>query len=68
VAEAGLNVWTTSGPEGGEIGPLAVDPDVSGVVYAGGAANGFKTSTGGGFWTRMKDLQGAQLLALAIDP
>ena len=31
---AGLNEWTTAGPEGGRINALALDPRTSGVVYA----------------------------------
>jgi len=35
VAEAGRNVWTTGGPEGGDIRALAVDPVTPTTLYAG---------------------------------
>jgi len=49
-AEAGLNVWTTSGPVAGPILALAIDS--TGAVYAvAGSAGLFKTVDGGESWT-----------------
>src|SRR5262245_4909229 len=69
-AGAGLNGWTTAGPEGGRILALAVDPKTTGVVYAGTDAGGvFKSSTAGNFWTRANSGLGERVVfALAIDP
>jgi hypothetical protein len=34
-AQAGINVWTSHGPEGGRVGALAVDPKNPTTLYAG---------------------------------
>src|SRR3989442_7907262 len=39
-AEAGVNVWTTNGPEGGSISALAVDPQTPTTPYAGTTSGG----------------------------
>src|SRR2546422_8642529 len=47
-AEAGVNVWTTNGPEGGSISALAVDPQTPTTLYAGTTSAGdFKSIDGG---------------------
>ena len=33
LAEAGINVWTTNGPEGGSISAVAIDPQTPTTVY-----------------------------------
>jgi hypothetical protein len=40
-AQAGINAWTSIGPEGGNIGALAIDPTTPTALYAGtnGAAS-----------------------------
>jgi hypothetical protein len=35
-AYAGINEWTSIGPDGGAIGALAIDPTSPSTVYAGG--------------------------------
>jgi hypothetical protein len=53
VAWAGVNVWTTNGPTGGDILALAIDPSAPATVYAG-TADGrgvFKSSNGGESWS-----------------
>ena len=35
VAYAGVNVWTSNGPEGGEVYALAIDPTTPSTLYAG---------------------------------
>ena len=49
LAEAGINVWTSSGPEGGLIRSLAIDPTSPSTLYAGTDGGGvFKSTNGGG--------------------
>ena len=46
------NVWTSLGPEGGNIIALAIDPATPTTLYAGTGAGGvFKSTTGGSSWT-----------------
>lgn len=42
IVSAGINVWTSNGPEGGSIQALAIDPATPTTLYAG-------TSDGGVF-------------------
>lgn len=50
-AHAGLNVWTSAGPENVVVTALAVDAATAGTVYAGTAGNGvFRSADGGGSW------------------
>jgi len=52
-AQAGLNEWTLTGPEGGRIESLAVHPTTRTIVLAG-AYSGIHRSTDGGLtWTRI---------------
>jgi len=69
-AEAGINVWTTSGPEGGYINALAIDPQAPATVYAGTDSAGvFKSIDGGGTWRAANNgLPNFVVYALAIDP
>jgi photosystem II stability/assembly factor-like uncharacterized protein len=74
---AGVNVWTTNGPTGGDILALAIDPSSPATVYAG-TADGrgiFKSSNGGQSWslinTGLADPPypvAPTVLDLAIDP
>ena len=44
--------WSSSGPEGGFIIPLAIDPVTPTTLYAGTYGNGvFKSTNGGGNWS-----------------
>ncbi len=68
VASAGVNTWTTNGPEGGPILALAIDPATPTTLYAsteGGVV--FKSTNGGGSWTPT-GLTNAWVVGLAIDP
>lgn len=48
---AGINTWTTHGPEGGWVSSLVIDDRTPATVYAGTRGGGiFKTSNGGGNW------------------
>src|SRR3989442_1234171 len=69
-AEAGVNVWTTNGPEGGSISALAVDPQTPTTLYAGTTSAGvFKSIDGGTHWRAVNAGLGAtSVRALAIDP
>jgi photosystem II stability/assembly factor-like uncharacterized protein len=50
-ASAGINVWTSIGPEGGTISSLAIDPKTPTTFYAGTDGGGvFKSTNGGAKW------------------
>lgn len=67
-AIAGINAWTTGGPEGGRVTAIAADQRIEDVVYAStdndvqGAI--FKSSTGAAFWTRVLP-NGVDIIAIA---
>ena len=73
-ARAGLNTWTTHGPDGGYVGVvevLAVDPLTSSTLYAGTNAGGaFKSTDAGANWTAVNTglPANAEVSALAVDP
>src|SRR5262245_18671171 len=50
-ASAGVNIWTGTGPEGGTISNLAIDPAVPSTMYAGGDAGIFRSTNGGRSWS-----------------
>ncbi len=69
-ARAGTDVWTSSGPFGGAVQVLAVDPQTPSTLYAGNIGGGvFKSTDGGASWARassgMTDLA---VRAIAINP
>jgi photosystem II stability/assembly factor-like uncharacterized protein len=70
VALAGVNVWTTNGPEGGDVRALAIDPANPATVYVGTFGNGiFKSSNGGGSWTAANvGLTASDVGVLVLDP
>ena len=70
VALAGVNTWTTHGPEGGIIYALAIDPSSPATLYAGTDSNGvYKSVNGGASWTAVNaGLTNTTVLALAVDP
>jgi hypothetical protein len=47
-AQAGINQWTSNGPEGGRISALAIDPTTPSTLYAGTPGQGVYKSTDGG--------------------
>ena len=76
VASAGVNVWTTNGPAGGDIVALAIDPSNPTMLYAGTVNGGvFKSTNGGQTWSPANRGLGdpvygfvATVHDLAIDP
>jgi hypothetical protein len=68
-ASAGINVWTSIGPEGGRINALAVDPVTPTTLYAGTWSGVFKSTDGGGDWSAVNTgLNATDVCALAISP
>jgi hypothetical protein len=64
---AGVNVWTTNGPEGGNVWALAIDPSKPATLYAGTNGGVFKSADSGRTWRSV--LTGLiNVSALAIDP
>ncbi len=64
---AATPTWTTSGPPGGLISSLAVDPVHAGVVYAGTSSGLFRSTDGGGTWNLVA-LDKQALFGLALHP
>lgn len=64
------NIWTSVGPEGGEITVLVIDPATPTTLYAGINVSGvFKSTNSGGNWTAINTgLTDSTVGALAIDP
>ena len=68
LACAGINIWTSNGPEGG-IYALAIDPATPTTLYAGTGGGVFKSTNGGGNWSAVNTgLTNTNVYALAIDP
>ena len=67
---AGVGVWTSGGPYGGNIRALAIDPANPATLYAGTNGGGvFKSTNGGASWTAINTgLTSTDVQALAIDP
>ena len=68
----GNNVWTSNGPEGGEVRALAIDPQTPSTVYAGTGGGVFKSTNGGASWSVINSgptfAYYNPVQALAIDP
>src|SRR5213594_1388458 len=77
-AQAGVDVWTTTGPEGGTIRALAIDPQNPATLYAAVSRNAspdssdvYKSTDAGSNWTLVNtSLPGSYLSTqnLVIDP
>ncbi len=67
--DAGLSwTWAGAGLPGGSVQSLAVDPLVSGTLYAGTEAGVYRSRDGGRSWTPFGQwLTGAPIFSLAID-
>jgi photosystem II stability/assembly factor-like uncharacterized protein len=66
---AGVNVWTSFGPEGGPVYSLAIDPSNPSTLYAGGRGDVFKSTDGGEHWNPTNAGHANDYVnALAIDP
>ncbi|HEY2932877.1 MAG TPA: hypothetical protein VGK99_14130 [Acidobacteriota bacterium] len=62
---AGTNVWTSHGPDGGNIDLLVVDPKNPNTLYANASLRGlFKSTNSGESWTPLR----ISASALVIDP
>src|SRR5215472_14460579 len=70
IVSAGVNAWTSIGPEGAQVTSLAIDPTVPIILYAATSNGGvFKTTNGGGGWSAINDgLTDSYVTALAVDP
>ena len=69
-AWAGAGVWTNTGPFGGNVLALAVDPSTPTTLYAAAPGGGvFKSTNGGASWVAASQGIATQsVTALAIDP
>ena len=69
-ADAGANVWTSSGPNGGRIWSVAVDPTSSQTLYAGTNGGGvFKSTDGAAHWASVsRGLTNHVALYVGLDP
>src|SRR5439155_11015016 len=67
-ASAGVNTWTTTGPAGGRVQSLAVDPVTTTIIYAGTDGGGiFRSTNGGASWTAINaGLSNSSVSALAV--
>ena len=65
-ARAGVNIWTSHGPEGGSIGALAIDPITPTTLYAGTSGAVSKSTDASATWGTTG--LGGRIFALAIDP
>src|SRR6266542_3435657 len=69
-AFAGINRWTSSGPDVAGVNRVAIDPTDPAVVYAASRKGVFKSSNGGLSWTDPSngELDGVNVHSLAVDP
>jgi photosystem II stability/assembly factor-like uncharacterized protein len=69
-ASAGGNVWSNSGPEGGQVSALAIDPGTPTTLYVATLYGGlFKSTDSGGTWNPSNSgLTTTNVSSLAIDP
>jgi hypothetical protein len=62
-------VWTSTGPEGGAILSLAIDPVTPATLYAGTIGGVFISTDGGETWSEVgAGLPSARVAVLALDP
>lgn len=70
-ARAGVDQWTSTGPYGGNVPVLAVDPTTPTTLYAAAAGGGgvFKSTDGGASWASASNgIADRNIAALAVDP
>jgi photosystem II stability/assembly factor-like uncharacterized protein len=60
--------WIWTGPDGGEVLSIELQPGSSTVLYAGGRAGLFKSVDAGASWQLLVDGPAAAVLAIGIDP
>jgi len=69
VANAGVGVWTSGGPYGGNINALAINPATPATLYAGTNSGVFKSTDSGSTWVAANTgLASLSIYALAINP
>ncbi len=69
IVSAGTNVWTSSGPEGGNIIALAINPATPSTLYAGTYGAGLFISTdGSSSWSPVSCMTFGAVETLAINP
>ena len=70
LAQAGTNLWTSHGPEGGHLLALAINPSTTSTLYTGTAGGGvFKSTDSGDSWSPASTgLPATVVSALAINP
>ena len=70
--QAQTGAWTTSGPNGGQIFSILIDPRSSSTVYVGSYGGGvFKSTDNGASWAQINStltFSGERLTTLAMDP
>src|SRR5215831_12927830 len=68
-ATAGVNTWSTNGPEGGAFIKAVYDPINASIVYAAAQRGVYKSTDGGQHWTLLKsDFSNYSLMDIALDP
>ena len=69
LAVAGDGVWTSHGPEGGNVSVIVVDPQGSNTVYAAAGGGVYKSTDAGQYWKQASvGLPSVVLDAVVIDP
>jgi photosystem II stability/assembly factor-like uncharacterized protein len=68
VVRAGTNQWTNTGPEGGFVSSVAIDPQTPGTLYAATGAAVFKSSDRGASWGEAGPTHEGGVYRLVIDP
>ena len=70
IARAGVNAWTSLGPDGGGALILVVDPQSPDIVYASTGTGLFKSTDGAGSWSAMSPLPAGAgaIVSLVVDP
>src|SRR5260370_32873039 len=66
--QAGVNVWTSLGPDGGGAGSLVVDPLNPNTVYAVTDAGLFKSTDGAETWSAVNSPPDGTGYSLVVDP
>src|SRR6185369_11324287 len=67
LASAGINTWTTRGPQGGNFGDLKRSPTAPNTVYAGLGHSFFSSTNGGRTWNGGYHFE-EQVNQIAVDP
>jgi photosystem II stability/assembly factor-like uncharacterized protein len=70
-ASAGVDQWTSIGPEGGVVHALVIAPSNPNVLYAGTSGGGvYRSADGGASWTAANGglTEIAHILTLVVDP